>query len=93
MTTAPVDNAIALFSKDGLKWSDSTPIDWRQNPNVTKIVIGTPGADRDDDEHDNDVEGISVEIPTDLAIRFENLTHLHLGTLPDWRRCPISRRA
>ena len=47
VTMMPSTDKIALFSKDGRLWSDKTPVAWRPNPAVTKIVIGSLESDDD----------------------------------------------
>lgn len=81
VTMTPTADAIALFSKDGQQWSDSTPVDWRPNPAVTKIVIGSLESGDDD-------AAVSMDLPEDLAVRYANLTHLHLWGVSNLEALP-----
>ena len=65
----------ALYSKDGEKWQDGTPVDWTRDDEVSKVVIGTPPQ-----RSGGDAEPISLPqpVPVDLAGIYPNLTHLYL---------------
>ncbi len=78
---------IALFSKNGVTWSDGQPVDLtRPRSDVAKIVIGT--LDSDDTPEQGKANRAAIEFPADFAKNFENLTHLHLWHLPGLKTLP-----
>ncbi|MFN7770665.1 MAG: hypothetical protein ACK5UC_26000, partial [Planctomycetaceae bacterium] len=87
----------ALFSKQGTTWQDGTPVDWRPDPAVRRIVVGPSPSPSSDGES----VSLGQPLPEDFAARFPHLTHLHLWqvanldtlpTLPDGLQCLDLRR-
>lgn len=76
-----IRNPLALSSRDGRSLSDGSSVDWRPNPDLTKIVIGKLRPEKDD-------AAIRADLPPDLAILFPNLTHLHVWSVADLHQLP-----
>ena len=64
----------ALFSADGQTWHDGTPVDWRADLSVRRIVIGQPPRRSEEPKP----VSLPQPLPADFDRRFQNLTHLHL---------------
>ncbi|WP_296460414.1 COR domain-containing protein [Rubinisphaera sp.] len=84
MTTITTPILRALFSEDGQAWHDGTPVNWEPDESISKFVIGTPlGSDREEK-----TVSVTESLPSDLAIRFPNLTHLHLWQIENLTALP-----
>lgn len=68
------DGDQALFSEQGATWHDGSPVDWRPDPTVRRIVVGQPPMNSSDPIP----VSLGQTLPDDFATRFPNLTHLHL---------------
>lgn len=74
--TIPHADTRALYSQDGKTWQDGSAVTWPDTPDpeVSKIVIGTPFKAGDEPKTIDDLP----EIPENFAALYPNLTHLHL---------------
>lgn len=84
--TIPHAATRALYSQDGKTWQDGSAVTWptTPEPEVSKIVIGTPFKSGDDPKTIADLP----KIPENFAALYPNLTHLHLWQIESLMSLP-----
>ncbi|MFN9138625.1 MAG: leucine-rich repeat domain-containing protein, partial [Planctomyces sp.] len=68
-------------------WQDGTPIVWRIEPGVTRLVIGKPPRAGEAGESDAGIE-LAVALPPSLREVYPSLVHLHLWQISNLTRLP-----